>query len=290
MLDHPFLDLESWVLYFRDREPPVLNHTIKLLEAATENRDRIAGRDITQILLHDPLMATRVLTYIQPFHGKKLRHDITTIGSAVMMMGIDPFFDRFKELVSLEKALHCHPEALLGAVHVIQRAQHATSYAMEWATWRHDANVEEVALATLLHDLAEILLWCYAPSMALEIQRLQHENPTMRSSVAQERVLGIRLIDLQKQLCHTWNLPELMLTLIGGEQADNVRVRNVQLAVDLARHSAHGWTDPALPDDYKAISELLNIHVDGVLHRLGLDPETGLPIQPHPDLVGEQPA
>ncbi|MEY4591883.1 MAG: hypothetical protein RIR18_778 [Pseudomonadota bacterium] len=277
MLDHAFPDLESWVLYFRDQEPPVLKHTIRLLNAASEKRESVAGRDITQILLHDPLMATRVLAYIQPFHGKKLCHDITTIGSAVMMMGIDPFFEKFKELNSLENALNCHPEALLGALHVLHRAQRAASYAQEWATWRHDLNVEEVALAALLHDLAEILLWCYAPLLALEVHALQEQNPTMRSSAAQEQVLGIRLTDLQTQLCHTWNLPELMLTLIGGEQNDNVRVRNVQLAVNLARHSAHGWTDPALPDDYQAIAELLNIHVDGVLHRLGLDPETKLP-------------
>jgi hypothetical protein len=65
--------------------------------------------------------------------------------------------------------------------------------------------------------------------------------------------------------------------LIGGEHAENPRVRNVQLAVDLARHSANGWTDPALPDDYQAISELLNIHIDGVLRKIGLDPETRLP-------------
>jgi HD-like signal output (HDOD) protein len=283
MLDHPFPDLESWVLYFRDREPPVLKHTFRQLKAADEKRDSIAGRDITQILLHDPLMATRVLAYIQPFHGKKLRHDITTIGSAVMMMGIDPFFEKFKELVSLEKALACYPPALLGALHVIHRAQRATSYALEWATWRHDVNVEEVALAALLHDLAEILLWCYAPLLAIRLHELQQKNPTMRSTAAQEMVLGIRLIDLQTQLCHTWNLPELMLTLIGGKQADNARVRNVQLAVDLARHSANGWTDPALPDDYQAISDLLNIHIDGVLRRIGLDPVTKLPpVENHP--------
>jgi len=35
-------------------------------------------------------------------------------------------------------------------------------------------------------------------------------------------------------------------------------VRNVVLAVRLARHSAHGWDNPALPDDMDDIAQLLN--------------------------------
>ena len=40
----------------------------------------------------------------------------------------------------------------------------------------------------------------------------------------------------------------------------------------LARHSAHGWNDPALPDDYKDIGQLLNITPEAVRQRIGLDP------------------
>ena len=47
---------------------------------------------------------------------------------------------------------------------------------------------------------------------------------------------------------------------------------NVSLAVRLARHSAHGWDDPALPDDYVAIGRLLNITPEAVRQRLGLEP------------------
>lgn len=277
MLDHPMQDLESWVLFFKDCEPPVLRHTVKQIEAAREIKDKVSGREISQIVFQDPLMATRVLAYIQPFRGKKLQHDITTVAGAIMMLGIDPFFARFKELGSLEKSLHDYPQALLGAIHVVRRAQRATHYAFEWATWRHDTNIEEVLLATLLHDLAEILMWAYAPKLALEVLHLQQQHPTMRSAVAQEAVLGIRLIDLQTELCHAWHLPELLLTLIGGSQANNPRVRTVQLAVDLARHSAHGWDDPALPDDYEGIADLLNVSVEALLPRLGIDPETRLP-------------
>jgi hypothetical protein len=50
------------------------------------------------------------------------------------------------------------------------------------------------------------------------------------------------------------------------EEAFNPQVRTVALAIRLARHSAEGWDDPALPDDYTDISVLLRLSVDRVMH------------------------
>jgi acetoin utilization deacetylase AcuC-like enzyme len=53
--------------------------------------------------------------------------------------------------------------------------------------------------------------------------------------------------------------------------ANSPRVRNVVLADDLARHAANGWKDPALPDDFRAIADLLHMTPDAVMMRLGVD-------------------
>jgi hypothetical protein len=36
-------------------------------------------------------------------------------------------------------------------------------------------------------------------------------------------------------------------------------VRTVRLAVQVARHSEHGWDNPALPDDIDEVADLLNL-------------------------------
>ena len=49
------------------------------------------------------------------------------------------------------------------------------------------------------------------------------------------------------------------------------QVRNVQLAIRFARHSALDWDNPALPDDVEAIADLLNMGITPtmqLLHRL----------------------
>ncbi len=284
MLTHPLQDLETWVLFFSGAELPVLRHTVRQLDELRADLDRTSGRDVARVVLQDPLMAVKVLAYIQPFSGKTLRSDITTIGSAVMMIGIEPFFDKFKELISIEQMLKTEPQALLGTLQLIRRVQRATHYAYQWALWRQDMNVEEVTIATLLHDLAEILLWCFAPRLAIDIRDRQKADRTLRSVAVQEAVLGIRLIDLQLALCQAWHLPPLLANLIDPAQADHPRIRNVKLATDLARHSANGWNDAALPDDFAAIEQLLHLNRDALIQRLGLTDEEKAQLPPMPEM------
>ncbi|MFZ4535431.1 HDOD domain-containing protein [Propionivibrio sp.] len=274
MLNEPLQDLEAWVIFFSDAEIPILRRTARLLEDARQNIDKISGRDIAKIVLQDPLMAVRVLAYIQSFHGKHLRSDITTIANAVMMLGVEPFFSRFESPVTIEATLKSEPQALLGVLQVIRRVQRAAKYANDWAFERHDMNVDEVALAALLHDLAEILLWCFAPRLAIDIRDRQQADKTLRSTTAQEQVLGIRLFDLQLALCGAWHLPGLLNTLMDDANAHLPRVQNVTLAVNLARHSTSDWKDAALPDDLSAIEKLLHIKRETLLSRLDIPAES----------------
>ena len=277
MLDQPLHDLDAWVRFFSNAEIPILRKTARRLEEARQNSDRVNGRDIAAIVLQDPLMAIRVLAYIHPFRGKHLRSDITTIANAVMMLGIEPFFAHFDAPPTIEAMLKDEPQALLGVLQVIRRVQRASNYAHDWALERHDLNIEEVALAALLHDLAEILLWCFAPRLAIEIRDRQLADKTLRSATAQQQVLGFPLFDLQRALCLAWHLPELLNTLMDDANAFQPRVRNVILAVNLARHSSSDWTDAALPDDFKAIEKLLHIKRETLLSRLNIPEE----IVPH---------
>ena len=274
MLDHPLPDIESWVLLFSHNGLPILRATKRRLEEMRADLERVDARELARLILLDPVMTVRVLAYTQPIRGRSLQHDITTIASAVMMSGIEPFFRHFSELFTIEEQLKDggSPHALLGVLHIIRRAQRAADYAQDWAIWRHDVSMEEVRIAALLHDLAEILVWCSAPTLGLRIQQMQLADPQLRSATAQKEVLGFSFLDIQRELCRAWHLPQLLQTLIDDDNADNPRVKNVTLAVRLARHSAHGWDDPALPDDYRDIGELLHVTPETVRQKLGLQP------------------
>jgi HD-like signal output (HDOD) protein len=273
MLDHPLPEIDDWLVLFSNNSLPILRITKTRLDEMRQKIDRVDARKLAHVILQDPIMTVRVLAYIQPIRGRSLRHDITTIASAVMMAGIEPFFNHFNDLPTIEGILKgVDPHALLGVLQIIRRAQRAADYAHDWAIWRHDINMEEVRIAALLHDLAEILVWCFAPKLGLDIRAQQIAQPNMRSVDAQHNTLGLSFQDIQMALCRVWQLPELLQILINDDNIDRPRVQNVTLAVRLARHSAHGWEDPALPDDFKDIGQLLHITPEAVRQRLGLEP------------------
>lgn len=273
MIAQPLPDLESWVSFFSEAQLPVLRHTVHELDQLRENAENVNGRILAGIILRDPLMALRVLAYIESNRRKSQTTDITTIERALMMIGITPFFRDFDQLPLVEDQLKPHPKALLGLLKVFTRARKAAHWAREWAILRHDLDVDEITIAALLHDFPEILMWCFAPTLAVQVRETQLSDRSLRSVNVQTEVYGIALYQLKAELVKTWRLPGLLSMLMSDENADNPRVRNVKLAVDLARHSANGWDDAALPDDFKAIEELIHIGHDHLLQKLGLDPE-----------------
>lgn len=270
MIDKPLPNLASWVDYYSRVDVPVLRRTARDLALLREKEDTVSGRAIAQTVLQDPLMTLKVLALIEQRRRASQNHDITTIERAIMMIGVTPFFRHFESLPTIEEQLSAHPHALIGVMKVIVRARRAAKWAREWAIQRHDMDVDEVTVAALLHDCAEILCWLFAPKPSLELRALLKTHKGLRSATAQEAVFGVTAHDLQLGLAHAWRLPALLTVLMDGKESGNPRVRNVIYATNLARHSANGWDDPALPDDYAQIADLLRLNVDAVKLRVGV--------------------
>jgi HD-like signal output (HDOD) protein len=117
-------------------------------------------------------------------------------------------------------------------------------------------------------------MWLFAPTLALTVAQMQLAEPHRRSAHIQSAIYGVPLYQLKLELAKAWRLPDLLIQLMDHQHADNPRVRNVQLAVDLARHSANGWSNAALPDDFTAIRDLLYINQETLVRHLDVDAAT----------------
>ena len=272
--------LEHWVSLLTGADLPVLKHTARDLIALRADDKRLNAHTIAQIIASDPMMTVKLLRYLQQHKRKAQTAEVIQVKQALLMLGVEPFFNNIPPQPLAEEMLKSHAVALPPMLRVVHRSYRASEYAREWAVQLHDLHYEEVRVAALLHDIAEILMWCFAPTMMLEIHDMQQKDKMLHSRSAQEQVLGFALVDLQKELTLQWGLPELLLVLMNDSSAKQPRVRNVELAVNLARHSANGWDDAALPDDYKDIGELLRIPAAQVMAML--EAEAGVVRKPDP--------
>lgn len=252
-------DLAWWTAYFRDAEIPILAETADALELLRANEDAVDANMLGELIATDPLMTLKVLAYVANNRPKSRVTDAETVTAALVLTGITPFFNAFGPQPTVEERLADHPEALDGLYKVIRRAERAANFALGFAVHRMDHDAPVIYSAALLHDFAEMLLWCHGPDLALEIQRRQQADATLRSAIAQRDVLNIKLPDLETSLMQAWHLPELLVRITDDRPSTNPQVLIVKLAIQLARHTAHGWDNPAVPDDVREIADLLNM-------------------------------
>ena len=261
--------LDQWVSYLSQAELPVLKQTARSLATLREDESRLSARAVAQVIALDPMMTVKVLRYLQLHKHRSQESEVVQVEQALIMMGVEAFFNKVPSQPLVQEVMQGHTDALIQLLHLIHRAHRASEYAYDWAVRLTDLHFEQIRIAALLHDLSEMLMWCFAPKEMLEIREIQHRDKSLRTRAVQEQVFGFNLLDMQKQLVKNWQLPELLLHLMDDEYSSNQRVRNVTLAVNLARHSANGWDDAALPDDYRDIAELLRMSPEQVMHMVG---------------------
>ena len=256
-LHTPLSSLAAWVAHFRTASIPVMAGTAAAIGELIDHEDVVDAHTIAESIGTDPLMTLKLLSHVGTVSRRET--DVETVTAALVLMGIGPFFRTFSSLVTIDEVLADAPEALAGARAVIDRAHRAARFALGFAAHRLDPDAAVLHEAALLHDFAELLLWCHAPGLALQIARQQAADAALRSADAQRAVLGVELSELQQALMKAWRLPALLIRLGDDHHAEASQVKNVLLAVRVARHSAQGWDNAALPDDVAAVGALLQL-------------------------------
>ncbi|MDB5817002.1 MAG: histidine kinase [Rhizobacter sp.] len=265
-------DLDAWTAWFATTEIPVLASTSETLEALRQNEDAVDANSLGEMIAEDPLMSLKVLAHSAADRPPNRVADPETVTAALVMMGITPFFRDFGLQPTVEDQLREHPYALEGLTAVLRRSHRAALIALAFAVHRMDTDAAVIYEAALLHDLADILLWCHAPGLAQQTAALLAADSTLRSAQAQRATLHIELHDLQRALMKQWHLPELLIHIMDDQDRRDPTARTVLLAIRVARHSAHGWDNAALPDDYADIAALLNLSPESAMEMVqGLD-------------------
>lgn len=257
----PLPDLAAWVRRFEQTEIPILQASAQRLEElrVLDEEDKVDAGMLSTLIESDPFFTVKVMAYV----ATKRRHtdatETETITSALVMVGISPFFRAFGPQPTVEALLRDQPEALAGVQRVILRAERAAHFATAFAIHRRDHDVAVIRQAAFIHDFAELLMWCHAPALELDIHAKQSENAALRSAPLQRFVFHIELQELRHALMKLWRLPELLVRISDEKHAEHPMVRNVVLAVRIARHTQDGWDNAALPDDFRDIATLLNV-------------------------------
>ncbi|MEY4766505.1 MAG: hypothetical protein RI907_3178, partial [Pseudomonadota bacterium] len=180
MIDAPLPSLEAWTAALSAQTIPVLPGSvaeIAQLRMIEETHGTVDPHTLADSLGGDPLMTLKVLVRAAAHCLRNGAEPPETFVGAAFMLGVGPFFRTFEHVTSVTEWLRPHPEAISGLLKVIARARRASHFAAGFALRRQDQDVVVIQEAALLHDFAEMMLWCHAPSLALDLaQRLQQDH------------------------------------------------------------------------------------------------------------------
>lgn len=242
--------VDQWAAYLSSRELPCMPRSkVILLELEASRGDKLSPREQADIAAADPFLCLRLLRAAESHRVQRLGHDTTTPLGTVMQLGTDSFRKLLLECPETD-------ESRPGLVECEARSTLASQLAMRWGTARADISPDEVAMAALLSEIGELLLWSFAPELPTMALSVLHSGLAVRSVQAQVDTCGFRFKDLTLKCGQIWHLPPLLTQLIRG--IDNTRANMSRLCVDTARHLSEGGADdPALPSDIAEARRLI---------------------------------
>lgn len=251
-------DLAAWTRWFSTAPIPVLSATAATVDAMAAREDAADAHTIATLVGGDPLMALRLLVHVAGIrHTGRMGTDAETVTAALVYLGIPPFFHAFTGLPTVDTLLAGQPEARAGLQQVLQRARRAARHALEFAVHRADPDADLLQQAALLHDFPEMLLWCHAPGLALQLQRQRQARCGTPPGEVEQDVLNVTLAALRQSLLAAWHLPEALCRLLDEASITHPQAANVQLAVRLAGQD--DWDAPQAVADIAALAALLNV-------------------------------
>ena len=188
------LQLEDWVTRYASATLPVLERTRGEIDQLRERQDALDPQDLASVIEVDPMMTLKLYAQVAQMRGRTSHSDPDSVIGALLMLGVTPFFRAFEQLDAVESVLQDRPDAMEGFQSVLERSFRAARFALAFAVHRMDPDAALLRSAAMLHDVAELLLWCSEPDLALEIRARMRSRPGLRSAQAQRAVLNVRLI------------------------------------------------------------------------------------------------
>jgi HD-like signal output (HDOD) protein len=250
------ITLEGLVAKLAKRPLPAMAVTIQRVKYLQED-PITSNQDLQKVIGLDPGFTMDIYRSYGASQGNK-RGPATDVAHAISMLGPLPVKIAAKNLPTLDKTL---PDAAKSGIYqVYSRAIHAAIYARAIGELREDKNIDEMALAALMHNCGEMALWAYAKKPMLEIYKLVQKGADYGSATCS--VLGFTMKELNTALAKKWHLSSLITETTDHTWFGKSRSMAVQLACSIARESAAGWNSSEVEDLIELLGEYIHHNKD----------------------------
>lgn len=224
------------------QDMPAFGSTLRhVLETTADESSSLLK--IAQIVLRDPMLTANVLRQANSAHYMRNGMRVATVTRAVVVLGANTI----KSMCAAALMLQTMEQGAVHAEHierVLSKGLHAAMQARDLSLKNHNSNeyAERQFVEALLSVIGELAFWKHGDPYAQNVHELMEQG--VPQDVAERRVLGYTLEDLNNQLLQGWNLtshPSL----------------EVKFALKLSRATQEGWDTVEALESLREISKAL---------------------------------
>lgn len=252
---------KAWTTYWKTRPIPILEATRADLQQMLRRAERVKAADVAEVVHKDPLLTLQALRFVGSRPRSSLAAEVVSIESAVMLMGVTPFLERFCNLPTIESVLlpkyPADYQAVLGQVFL---CRFASRLALLYANWRYEARPEEIIAAATLSRTQELLV--------LLGSRMDSRLPQAAGELS--------------KFLEGMSLPAQVTMLETAEGDSPPRVVMQTAVMRLVEAVKMGWWEPAVQQESELIAGVLGMDSDEIWRALC---RTMLSMAQTPDLV-----
>ncbi len=228
-------NLDRWTDKLGELDLPAMALTMQRVPQLLDSPNT-TNADYQRIIGRDPGFT---LAIFKSFCNNKFapKEPPSNLAHAIALLGLAPLEESSKTLKILKGSVNGRARHALYDCY--SRAAHGAWYAYSLGRYCKDNNPEEMAIAALLHELAEMMLWAHAKEEMQLILGLMEGGQTRETAAFD--TLGFTLDQLTATLSEQWRLPTLARDTLEATGAFQRRSLGVMLCSELARESARSW-------------------------------------------------
>ena len=233
-------DLRSWLDELATRSLPMLSSTTAELDEVMSNA-QLSVMQYAIPILNDPGLTANLLKKANQDRTAAGRHPLTTMNNVMSHLGQGQLKQQQAQSKMLGE-LNLPDRNRQGYLRYVAEACHCACQARDWAELRGVNEPEEMYLAALLQNIAELALWCYGGD---DMAKIEHETQVNKRSYveAAKKVLGCSMRELGVALAERWCLSELTIDALKSDYKGFTLATGVALASRLAHSASSNWYD-----------------------------------------------
>ena len=262
--------LDDWLNQFGEKTLPMPRRHYKYCNKALSAEGQEL-QTIGWVAARDPALSLALLSHINKNRDSRKRQEVTSIQSAIGLLGIKGIAQVLEGIPVLEEQTQDRA-VIRSYMQLYLRVHHGAMQACELAYIRNDASPREVFLAAQTQFIAQLATCFYDHDQYLLVREIVYSKH-LPCVVAETHVFGFDGRDLSFALAEKWQMPELVFHALKLSNFSIARPQAIMLGAELARLAENGWYHADMEVCLEVIADYVGVSFEtaaGQSHQISL--------------------